>query len=270
MPDTTRRRFLTQTPATAVLAATLFPDGTTPAAAEPSAVEGAAADWLPRQDPAVVQEMVAAAHGNLSRVRELLERQPALVNATVDWGFGDWETALGGSSHMGNRDIADLLLAHGAQPTIFSAAMLGQLDVVKAMVAARPGMPAGVRAARHHAAGTRPGRQGGCRAGIRYLDGLGDADLRPPTVELERADRDRLVGEYIYGSGARDRFVVDIDRDQLGIARPGTTRRLLFHHGQLVFFPSGVPSVKIAFAHEDGVVRMTVANPDVLVTASRR
>jgi hypothetical protein len=270
VPDTTRRRFLTQTPATAALAATLFPDGTTPAAAEPSAVEGTAADWLPRQDPAVVQEMVAAAHGNLSRVRELLERQPALVNATVDWGFGDWETALGGSSHMGNRDIADLLLAHGAQPTIFSAAMLGQLDVVKAMVAARPGIqrvsgPHGITLLAHARAGKADGEPV-----LHYLDGLGDADLRPPTVELERADRDRLVGEYIYRSGVRDRFVVDVDRDQLGIARPGTTRRLLFHHGQLVFFPSGVPSVKIAFAHEDGVVRMTVANPDVLVTASRR
>ncbi|HET9832903.1 MAG TPA: hypothetical protein VFP91_14370 [Vicinamibacterales bacterium] len=31
-------------------------------------------------------------------------------------------------------------LANGARPTIFSAAMLGQLDAVKALVAANPGI----------------------------------------------------------------------------------------------------------------------------------
>ncbi len=32
------------------------------------------------------------------------------------------------------------LIANGAQPTIFSAAMLGQTDVVRAFVAAQPGV----------------------------------------------------------------------------------------------------------------------------------
>ena len=41
---------------------------------------------------------------------------------------------------FGNRPIAELLLENGAEPTLFSAAMLGQLDVVKAMIAAQPGV----------------------------------------------------------------------------------------------------------------------------------
>ena len=71
-------------------------------------------DWMPSQDPAVVKEMVGVSHADLKRVRELVEKQPALANASVDWGFGDWENALGAASHMGRRDIAEVLLANGA------------------------------------------------------------------------------------------------------------------------------------------------------------
>ena len=41
-----------------------------------------------------------AAHGDLQRSKELLELQPGLLNAAWDWGGGDFETALGGASHM--------------------------------------------------------------------------------------------------------------------------------------------------------------------------
>ena len=89
---------------------------------------------FPTHDPAMVKEMVGVAHGNVARVRELLASHPALAKAGWDWGFGDWETALSAASHVGNREIAQLLLDHGARPTLFSAAMLGQLDVVRAFV----------------------------------------------------------------------------------------------------------------------------------------
>ncbi|MCG8607382.1 ankyrin repeat domain-containing protein [bacterium] len=61
----------------------------------------------------------------------MLEEQPTLVNATWDWGGGDWETSLGGASHMGRRDIALFLLENNARVDIFAAAMLGQLEIVK-------------------------------------------------------------------------------------------------------------------------------------------
>ena len=63
-----------------------------------------------------------------------------MARASIDWGFGDWETCLDAAAHVGNKPIADFLLAHGARPTIFSAAMMGQLDAVKAFIAARPGI----------------------------------------------------------------------------------------------------------------------------------
>jgi len=99
----------------------------------------------------MVREMVGVSYGNVARVRALLANRPALANATWDWGFGDWETALGAASHVGHREIAAMLLAAGARPTLFSAAMLGQLDVVKAFVAAHPGAAGGFGSPARHA-----------------------------------------------------------------------------------------------------------------------
>jgi hypothetical protein len=88
----------------------------------------------------MVEEFVRVAHGNLDRVQEMLAQQPALINATWDWGGGDWETGLGGAAHMGRSDIALYLLEHNARIDIFAAAMLGKLEVVKALAAAFPGI----------------------------------------------------------------------------------------------------------------------------------
>jgi hypothetical protein len=89
-------------------------------------------------DAALVQAFVGNAHGNLDEVRSLLEQEPALVNAAWDWGGGDWETGLGAAAHMRNREIALFLLDNGARLDIFAAAMLGQVEVVRAMLDARP------------------------------------------------------------------------------------------------------------------------------------
>src|ERR1041385_1664807 len=94
---------------------------------------------FPAHPPELVREMVIVAHFDLQRVRDLVEARPALAKAAVDWGFGDWEDALGAASHTGRADIAEILLAHGARPTLFSATMLGQLDVVKGFIERSPG-----------------------------------------------------------------------------------------------------------------------------------
>lgn len=42
------------------------------------------------------------------------------------------------------------------------------------------------------------------------------------------------------------------------------------HTGGLMFFPSGVPSAKIAFARDGGrVTQFTLADPQMIVTAKR-
>ena len=86
----------------------------------------------------LVKQFVGAGHGNLDKVKEMLAAQPALINATWDWGGGDFETALGGASHMGRADIARFLLENNARMDLFAAAMLGRLDIIKAAAAAFP------------------------------------------------------------------------------------------------------------------------------------
>ena len=86
----------------------------------------------------LVQEFVVKSHGDLARVKELLVQEPALINASWDWGGGDWETGLGGAAHMGRVDIANYLLEHGARLDLFAAAMLGKLEIVQATLEAYP------------------------------------------------------------------------------------------------------------------------------------
>lgn len=95
-------------------------------------------DRGPRLDMEMVKELVIAAHGDLEKTKKVLEAQPALVNAAWDWGGGDWETGLGGASHMGNRAIAEYLLSKGARMDVFCAAMLGKVEIVKAFLADDP------------------------------------------------------------------------------------------------------------------------------------
>lgn len=70
--------------------------------------------------------------------RKLLEREPALINGMMDCGAGDWESALGGASHMGRRDIVEFLLEKGARIDIFCATMMGQLKAVKSFLTLQP------------------------------------------------------------------------------------------------------------------------------------
>ena len=92
----------------------------------------------PQVNRVQVQDFVIFAHSDLENVKKMLDKQPALLNSTIDWGGGDWESGLGGASHMGRRDIVEFLLDRGARIDIFCAAMLGQLDAVKSFLTLQP------------------------------------------------------------------------------------------------------------------------------------
>src|SRR5687768_11783515 len=82
-----------------VSAATGFVSGIVPAAqAGPNPAFHAE---FPSQDPNAVREVVGASHKDFEKVQALVKSRPALAKASWDWGFGDWETALGAASHVG-------------------------------------------------------------------------------------------------------------------------------------------------------------------------
>jgi len=92
----------------------------------------------PALESNLVEEFVRVAHSDFERTKELLAQESGLVNATWDWGGEDFETALGAAAHMGRKDIANYLLENGARLDLFAAAMLGKLDIVKAVMTAYP------------------------------------------------------------------------------------------------------------------------------------
>jgi hypothetical protein len=121
---------------------------------------------------ALVQEFVGKSHADLARVKELLSQEPALINASWDWGGGDWETGLGAAAHMGRKDIANYLLENSARLDLFAAAMLGKLDIVKAALEAYPNAinipgPHGIPLIAHAQAGGEE-----AQAVLEFLDAL--------------------------------------------------------------------------------------------------
>lgn len=92
----------------------------------------------PQINRTLVQDYVIYAHSDLDMVKKLLDREPMLINASMDWGAGDWESGLGAAAHMGRRDIAEFMLQRGARIDIFCATMMGQLEAVKAFLTLEP------------------------------------------------------------------------------------------------------------------------------------
>ena len=111
-----------------------------PQPAPPAAPQAAARKRPDPLAPTLVEEFVRKAHADITATKALLAETPGLLNATWDWGGGDFETGMGGAGHMGNREIAEFLIGEGGRIDIFVAAMLGKLDVVKALLASYPNL----------------------------------------------------------------------------------------------------------------------------------
>jgi len=75
------------------------------------------------------------AHGNLNRVREIMEGEPGLVEAlnAVDAGKVD-ETPQGAAAHTHSRRILQYMIEKGVREDIFMAAALGDAKRVGEML----------------------------------------------------------------------------------------------------------------------------------------
>lgn len=91
-------------------------------------------------DVEAINEFVSAAHKSLDDTRKIIEAKPLLLNCASQIAKGDFETAMGGASHMGRRDIVDLLIAKGARMDIFSYAFLGYDDFIRKQITDYPNL----------------------------------------------------------------------------------------------------------------------------------
>ncbi len=78
---------------------------------------------------------VAVGLGMVDRVRARLEEEPGLVN--LPGGYNDL-TPLSVAAEFGQRDVAEVLIHHGAEVTLIQACGLGMLDRVKTEVKKNP------------------------------------------------------------------------------------------------------------------------------------
>jgi hypothetical protein len=217
--------------------------------------------FFPQHDPSLVSAVVGASHRSIERVTELVEARPELAKASWDWGFGDWESALGAASHTGRREIALFLLKHGARPNLFTLAMLGKVDAVRAIIESHPGAqrtlgPHGITLLRH----ARAGRDNATDV-VAYLEELGGADDGQTSVELTAEQIETHLGSF--QSEPTGPFEITERRGMVMIKPEGGTIRTLFLLDDGSFHPTGAPSVRIRFRFTDGRASAVLfSNPD--------
>ena len=119
----------------------------------------------------LVKDFVSAGHNDLPAVQKMLKDHPSLVYASWDLGGGDFETALEGAGHVGDREIAEFLIGQGARANIFTLAMLGHTGTVISLLATFPSLlnakgPHGFSLL-HHA------ERGGAQELVQHLRDLG-------------------------------------------------------------------------------------------------
>jgi len=98
-----------------------------------------APEGLPQLGADLVKDWIGKAHQRkIDVMKGLLEREPALLQSSWDWGAGDFESAIQAAAHTGSRDMALFLIDRGARFDLFAAAMLGQLALFKTTVETYP------------------------------------------------------------------------------------------------------------------------------------
>lgn len=221
----------------------------------------------------LANEVVAVSHFDLNKLKVLVDKRPELANAAWDWGFGDWETAIGAASHVGRSDIIAYLISKGAKPDIFTFAALGSFNTVKSIIKCMPGIqktlgPHGISLLQHATNGESKTRD--AKKLIEYLTKLGDADgIIYETIDEE--EKQKYVADYKYGEGEFDGFSVKVNsRKKLLFGKLGKFGGSLLKIGENSFTYNGAPSVKILFQTTDGqIVSLTVNEPELTLIAKR-
>ncbi len=235
----------------------------------------------PSMDDNMVSGIVGAAHGNFDKVKQLVGLRPELAGAAWDWGFGDWETALGAASHVGRRDIAEYLISNGARPDIFTFTMFGMLKSVQDIIVSVPGIqihtgPHGITLLQHarnrlEDKNISAKDRDNINKMIAYLEGLGNADVKPKSLDLTDEEKKKFIGDYRFGDGDNEIFEVNTHRlGFLQIGRKGISPRKLNKVDENIFSPAGAASVKIIFKmNNEKAISLSIHEPEPLVMATR-
>lgn len=236
---------------------------------------------FPNIAPEIIAEVVGKSHFDLERVKELVDHRPELARSVWEWRFGDFESAIGAASHVGRRDIALYLIGQGARPTLFTFAMLGYYEVIKAAIESSPGIqeitgPHGISLLDHAYAGERMKDDMSAtevldlERTIDYLVSLGNAG-GGEYLDVSADQQKKYLGDYKYGEGEKDGFTIDVNmRKLLSLGPIGGFGGALYKTGNNKFIYNGAPSVGITFdVRNDKVYSLTISDPDITIMAEK-
>jgi hypothetical protein len=236
----------------------------------------------PSIDDDMASSIVGASHRDIDKVKQLVTQRPELARASWDWGFGDWETALGAASHVGRRDIAELLMSHGARPDIFTFAMMGMIKSVQEIIETVPGIqtqsgPHGITLLQHAKnrltdKSITAEDKTNVEKVVIYLESLGNADMKAKSLDITDEEKQKYIGEYRFGSGDGESFILDMNNSRkiLQMSRKGKNNLWLRKVGDDTFSPPGASSVKIIFKIDGNkAVSLSIHEPEPLITATR-
>lgn len=235
----------------------------------------------PNINPEIIVDVVGKSHFDLEGVQKLVDKRPELARSVWEWRFGDFESAIGAASHVGRRDIALYLLSKGARPTLFTFAMLGSYDIVKATITSFPGIeknmgPHGISLLRHAYAGERMKDKMSAieiknlKKTISFLESLEGSDGEK-YIDVSPEEQKKFLGDYKYGTGENDGFSITINmRKLLSLGSIGDFGGALYKTGKNTFIYNGVPSVSVTFEIENDIVKsLTITDPDTSIVAKK-
>jgi hypothetical protein len=233
----------------------------------------------PAINDSIVSEVVGVSHFDLARLKALVDKRPELARACWDWGFGDFETAIGAASHTGRKDIVDYLLEKGARPDLFTFAMLGAYETVKSMTTDLPALqktagPHGITLLQHAKTGSTSGalskeKKEEYETLIHYLESL--KNTQEKYIPLTEAEQQKYLGDYRYGDSPKDGFTIRLNmKKTLALGKIGTSGGALYKINDTIFRYNGTSSVEITFLVEnDTVISLTVNEPGLTLIAKK-
>ena len=234
-------------------------------------------DRYPAIQLAIASEIVGVSHFNLDRLKELVDPRPELAKANWDWGYGDWESAIGAASHVGRKDIIEYLVSKGAMPTIFTYAVLGQYETVKTMINTFPGIqknsgPHGITLMQHAKTGLQTDGVDNTNAQllVDYLESLGDANGKK-YLDIKEEEKTKYLGDYKYGEGEDQGFTIKLNmRKMLSLGKLGKSGGALHRIGEHEFTYQGAPSVTIKFIlQNEKVISLELNEPGLVLKAPK-
>jgi hypothetical protein len=234
------------------------------------------ASRYPAIDETIVAEVVGVSHFDFDRLQVLVNARPELSRATWDWGFGDWESAIGAASHVGRKDMVVYLMSKGARPDIFTFAMLGRYEVIKSMIESTPGVqkiagPHGISLLQHAKTGLNADNKNEeAKKLVAYLESLGDADS-PQYQPMAENEKTKYLGDYKYGDGEKEGFSIRLNmRKIISLGKLGKNGASLYKIADNQFIYNGTSSVRISFLIEnDKVISLTVTEPGLTLVAKK-